>query len=48
MTFINFIDELGLKSINTNYNVFIYYKTSTLVILYIDNILVINPFRVKI
>ena len=43
MTFANFIDKLGLEPININYSIFIYYKISMLVALYIDNILVTSP-----
>ena len=42
------MNKLGLELVNTNYSVFIYYKIKILIALYIDNILVTNPYKVKI
>ena len=42
------MNKLGLEPIDTNYNIFIYYKTSTLVALYIDDVLVTGPSQVEI
>ena len=47
-TFTNFMDELGLEPVDADYSIFIHHKTGTLVALYVDDVLVTGPSRVKI
>ncbi len=43
-----YIKEISFKPINTNFNIFINISLSTIITLYINNILVIRPLKPKI